>query len=231
MKIPPLQNWDQALQFLNDFLDFPLQEQQTEQLLKFYEILLDNNQVMNLTKLSSLPDFLTFHLADTATVLYTLQKNKINNFKSYLDLGSGCGVPGIVFHILAATQSENLITTLCDSRTKRAEYLQRAIEILHLNHTIKVTSERAEKMNENKTNKKAFNLVTARAFAKPPETLMTALPFLSEEGIFIYQTSLSQKDEQSYVNTLKRHKAEIIDEKHFEIDGKPRYVGLVTRMW
>lgn len=215
-------SWPEAYnQIENQFL-FNLSSKQKELLEKFYALLQKANENINLTKHISLDDFLTFHLLDTACILTCLNLQK--TYRTYLDLGSGCGIPGIILHILLSEFNLQLQTTLCDSRSKRAQYLQETINALNLSKNILVICSRAEKMAEQKIYQKHFNLVTARAFAKPPETLKIVRPFLSLEGQFVYQTSISLKQDEDYLKALKNKKIQL--EKYFLLGGKNRYFGI-----
>jgi 16S rRNA (guanine(527)-N(7))-methyltransferase RsmG len=182
----------------------------------FHQLLSEANQVMNLTKLYSLSDFLTFHLLDTALILSCL------DFKvtTYLDLGSGCGIPGIILHILLSDKNPNLATILCDSRQKRTNYLEETLQKLNLEKKIQVITERAENMAKDKVYYKRFGLITARAFAKPLEALKVIRPFAAP---FVYQTSVSLKDDLAYLKALNKS---IKKEKHFVLGGKNRFIGL-----
>lgn len=219
--IPVLSSWQEAYSQIEEQFSFNLSQNQKALLENFYVLLQKANENMNLTKHISLSDFLTFHLFDTACILSCL--NLQESFKTYLDLGSGCGVPGIILHILLSELNPNLQTTLCDSRAKRAQYLQETINALNLNQNILVICSQAEKMAKQKIYQKHFSLITARAFAKPPETLKIVWPFLALDGQFVYQTSISLKQDENYLKALRNKKIQI--EKYFLIADKNRYFG------
>lgn len=217
-------NWEQAYAVLETVFKVQLSEKQKQKLNTFYELLLAANERMNLTKLSSLSDFLTFHLLDTVLIMSLLPPEPGSNVK-YLDLGSGCGVPGFILHILLEARAPQSL--LCDSRSKRAEYLENLAKTLNLEASLKVAGMRSEALAKEKSYKKAFNLVTARAFAKPLETLKAAAPFLQKDGSFIYQTSFSLSEDPEYKSALGHSKLKIAAEQYFNLGGKPRFVGSV----
>jgi 16S rRNA (guanine527-N7)-methyltransferase len=228
IEIPTITTWEEGVESLKWNLSIVLSARQEEKLKLFYNLLYRANLSMNLTKLSSEPDFLTFHLLDTALVLKALQAYQKAKVTNYIDLGSGCGVPGIILHILLF-ETYSLKTLLCDSRLKRIEYLNEILPKLSLNGPVQGVCDRTEKMVKNKNYKNNFSLITARAFAKPTETLRAALPLLTKNGLFVYQTSCSLTADPDYKATLGHAKAKIVDELGFTLAGKRRFVGLVAK--
>src|SRR5271156_4525490 len=71
---------------------------QEERVVRFYRLLLAENEIQNLTRLTSPKDFVEGHVLDVKALL----KSGLLSFPA-MDLGSGCGVPGL----LAAAVSEN----------------------------------------------------------------------------------------------------------------------------
>src|SRR4051812_23444634 len=69
------------------------------QLLEFYEIVLRENELQNLTRLTSPTDFYFGHLID---VFELLRSEKIEY--PAMDLGSGAGIPGIVAALIHPEQ-------------------------------------------------------------------------------------------------------------------------------
>lgn len=103
--------------------------------LKFYELLLEENKVQNLTRLTSPEDFIEGHLLDVLELLKS-------DFLQYpaMDLGSGPGVPGLLASLIEA---EAKPWVLCESEKSKALFLARVSSSLSLNH-VQVHSGRAE---------------------------------------------------------------------------------------
>lgn len=102
--------------------------------LSFYEILLQENKVQNLTRLTSPMEFYDYHLADTLKLLET-------EWLDYpaLDLGSGGGIPGILAALI-----DNKAWILAESEKRKAEYLQRSVDTLGVQAQVRVVPDRAE---------------------------------------------------------------------------------------
>ncbi len=227
MIINKIKSWDEISEFSIKH-ELNILPKDLEKIKAFYELLKIANEKMNLTRLISLEDFLTFHVADTLSLFILLRKNNINiNPKGhYLDLGSGAGIPGIIFGIFA-----NLKTTLCDSITKKAVFLKDCIEKLSLEDLIRVENKRAEDLT--KKYKDYFSIITARAFAKPIETIQAVKPFLKKnnEAFFLAQTASSLKTDENYIKLLKKMNLHIFDEIEFTLGDKKRCVYLVKTMF
>lgn len=222
--IPRVESWEEAWQALKEIFNIDPNDVQKVQLQKFYELLREENQNVNLTRLDSLPDFLTFHLLDTASLLVNLQADFLKNKFRYIDLGSGCGVPGLILHILLSPHFD-FETTLCDSVRKKTVFLEKAVSTLELTDKIKVATARTETLAEEK---RKYNLITARAMAKPPEAIKQVLPLLNWGGLYIAQSTTSLQTEEIF-KELKKRSAQITSEETFLLDGKPRVIARIEK--
>ena len=103
-------------------------------IVEFYEIILKENEVQNLTRLISPSDFYYGHVIDVLELIQT-------GWLKYpaVDLGSGVGIPGLLANLIQPGQ-----WILIDSEKKKAEYLSRTVEGLGLGGQIQVFSGRGE---------------------------------------------------------------------------------------
>jgi 16S rRNA (guanine527-N7)-methyltransferase len=97
---------------------------------------------------------------------------------SFLDLGSGGGVPGLV--LARAWPAAHGV--LLDSRSRSVEFLAGAVVSLGLADRIEVVGGRAEAEGRDARLREAFPLVVARGFAAPAVTAECASAFLSVGG-------------------------------------------------
>ena len=88
-------NLDQFKKGLSD-LNINLTEKQIEQFLKYYEILVETNKVMNLTAITEFDEVIEKHFLDSLSLVRVFDLNR--NVK-ILDLGTGAGFPGIPLKI------------------------------------------------------------------------------------------------------------------------------------
>jgi 16S rRNA (guanine527-N7)-methyltransferase len=97
---------------------------------------------------------------------------------SFLDLGSGAGLPGLVL----ALQWPTARGVLLDAGRRRAEHLETACQELGLADRISVVLGRAEDAARDPEWRGSVELVVARAFAAPAPTAECAVGFLGPAG-------------------------------------------------
>ena len=106
-------------------LDIFLTEEQLNQLEKFYNLLIEWNDKINLTRIVEREEVYLKHFYDSLTITKVIDLSKE---KKLCDVGSGAGFPGIVMKIVFP----NLKITLIDSLLKRVKYLNEIIKQLGL---------------------------------------------------------------------------------------------------
>lgn len=97
---------------------------------------------------------------------------------TFLDLGSGGGVPGLV---LAMSWPAGF-GILLESQQRRCEFLEAAVERLDLTDRVSVRGGRAEDLARDPELRGAVDLVVARAFGRPAVTAECAVGFLHAGG-------------------------------------------------
>lgn len=98
--------------------------------------------------------------------------------ESFLDLGSGGGLPGLV---LAAAMPESR-GTLLEVQQRRAAFLAQVVERLGWAERIAVVNSRAESAAREPGHRSRYALVVARSFAAPAVTAECAVGFLRPGG-------------------------------------------------
>jgi len=94
-----------------------------------------------------------------------------------LDLGSGAGVPGLVFALVWPSAE----MTLLDARARRTAWLEAAVAELGLGGRVEVVTGRAEDLARG-SRREAFDLVAARGFGPPAATAECGTGFLVVGG-------------------------------------------------
>lgn len=169
-------------------LELSLSEAQQAKLNRYYEVLIQENTVMNLTAIIDLEGVYYKHFYDSLTLSKAIDLNQVSTI---LDIGSGAGFPGIVLKIVYP----HLKLTIVDSLNKRILFLGRLLKALEI-EGVELVCDRAEVFA--KTRRNYFDLVTARAVA-PIEILdELALPLVKVGGYLIamkaqnFQTELER---------------------------------------
>ena len=102
-----------------------ISEEQANQFMKYYEMLIETNKVMNLTAITELDEVIIKHFIDS---LLVAKKINVNNFDSLIDVGTGAGFPGIPIKIMFP----EIRVVLLDSLNKRLKFLNNVIDELGL---------------------------------------------------------------------------------------------------
>jgi len=97
---------------------------------------------------------------------------------SFLDLGSGGGLPGLVL----ADEWPEAQGTLLEAQRRRCQFLTAAVRKLGLEARVEVVCGRAEELARTPRLRSEFDLVVARSFAAPAATAECAVGFLRPGG-------------------------------------------------
>ncbi len=100
---------------------------------------------------------------------------------SFVDLGSGGGVPGLV--ALAAWPSSTAV--LLDAQARRCAFLRHAVEVLGWEDRASVVEDRAERAGRAADLREAADLVLARSFGPPSSTAECAAAFVRVGGSIV----------------------------------------------
>lgn len=190
-----MKNYD-TLKFRNDLDSFgiKLTESQIENFLIYYEMLLEWNQMMNLTSITEYDDVIKKHFVDSMSLIKAYDVTK----KAYvLDVGTGAGFPGLVLKIAFP----NLEVTLLDSLNKRIQFLDAVINRLGL-FGVNTVHGRAEDFAKPGKLREKYDLCVSRAVANLSTLSEYCLPFLKIHGLFI-----SYKSEKVFEEAATAEKA------------------------
>jgi 16S rRNA (guanine527-N7)-methyltransferase len=146
---------------------------------QFVALLRKANESQNLVSAASLDHVYARHIVDSAQ-LWRLAPEA----RSWLDLGSGAGLPGMILAILTDAP-----VVLVESRRLRTDWLLYAADILELKN-VRVEAARLDLV-------KGFSagVITARAFAPLPKLLAAAHRFSTRETQWILPKGRSAAEE------------------------------------
>lgn len=185
--------------------------EQIEKLEKYAQLLLEQNQVMNLTAITEPEQVARLHFMDSASVLAW----KDLTDKSVIDVGTGAGFPGMVLKIL----EPSLELTLVDSLGKRMVWLERVCKALSLDK-VQCLHARAEELALGPGFRDSFDLAVSRAVAAYPLLCELCLPFVRPGGVFIAMKSVESDGEiQGGANALKQLGAKALESWDYSIPG------------
>ena len=163
-------NKEEFIKYLEELNIYPT-EDQLNKLNKFYNLLIEWNEKINLTRIVAEKDVYLKHFYDSLTITKEIDLSKVNTL---CDVGTGAGFPGIVLKIMYP----NLKVTLIDSLQKRVNYLNEIIKELELTN-IEAIHSRGEDY------KGSFDVVTSRAVANIEKLVKYTMHLVSKDGVFI----------------------------------------------
>ena len=200
-------------QFVKDLtaLGITLTEQQIQQFIQYYEMLVEWNQVMNLTAITEYDDVMKKHFVDSVSLIKAYDVSKS---ASVIDVGTGAGFPGLALKIAYP----NLKVTLLDSLNKRINFLNAVIEKLELTGVDTVHG-RAEDFAKPDKLREKFDLCVSRAVANLASLTELCMPFVKVGGYFV---SLKGPKAEEEVADAKKAIAllggEFVEIKNYAID-------------
>lgn len=163
-----------------------LSDIQIEQLIIFYDMLVEKNKVMNLTAITEFSDVAVKHFADSLTIGRALDISG----KKIIDVGTGAGFPGIPLKIMYPDTE----IVLLDSLRKRLDFLNEVIAQLRL-IGISTVHSRAEDGARDKQFRQRFDIAVSRAVANLSTLVEYCLPYVSVGGAFVAYKGAKADDE------------------------------------
>lgn len=169
-------------QFHKDLTEFhiTLSDKQVEQFITYYEMMIEKNQVMNLTAITDFDEVLKKHFVDSLSLVKAFDLDAAETEVSLIDIGTGAGFPGIPLKIVFP----NLQVTLMDSLNKRVEFLNDVINTLELKG-IDAIHGRAEDHAKPDRLRERYDLCVSRAVANLSVLAEYCLPYVKVGGKFI----------------------------------------------
>ena len=167
-------------------LKIELSDHQKQQFIRYYELLISWNKVMNLTAITDFSEVILKHFIDSLSIVKIISPNG----KKIIDVGTGAGFPGIPIKI--AFPETQIV--LLDSLNKRIKFLNEIIQLLELKN-IEAIHGRAEDYGKNIEYREKFDLCVSRAVANLSSLSEYCIPFVRLNGSFISYKSGKASEE------------------------------------
>ena len=190
-----------------ELLGIEVTNDKLDKLNRYYELLVEWNEKINLTAITEESEVYLKHFYDSLTLIKAYDLNK--NIK-VLDVGTGAGLPGIVLKIFF----DNIDITLVDALNKRIKFLNIVIDELNLKN-IDAIHARAEDFV--KENIEKYDLVTSRAVAKLNILNEICIPTLKVGGYFIPMKGNYECELKDSLNAIKVLGGELIETIDYQL--------------
>ncbi|MFI8576931.1 16S rRNA (guanine(527)-N(7))-methyltransferase RsmG [Rossellomorea aquimaris] len=166
-----------------------LSPEQLNQFERYYELLVEWNEKMNLTAITEKEDVYLKHFYDSISAAFYVDFTKVTTL---CDVGAGAGFPSIPLKICFP----HLHISIVDSLNKRITFLNHLSDELGLDHT-NFYHDRAETFGKNKAHREKYDMVTARAVARMSVLSELCLPLVKKGGLFVAMKASNVKEELS----------------------------------
>ncbi|MEL3963017.1 16S rRNA (guanine(527)-N(7))-methyltransferase RsmG [Lysinibacillus endophyticus] len=154
-----------------------LTDNQITQFKKYFELLVEWNEKMNLTAITDLEGVYLKHFYDSISASFYFDFTKV---ESICDVGAGAGFPSLPIKICFP----HLHVTIVDSLNKRITFLNHLSEELQLEN-VQFVHARAEEFGQNVKYREQFEVVTARAVARLSVLSELCIPLTKQGGYFV----------------------------------------------
>lgn len=162
-------------------LQLDLSDVQVGQLLAYQDLIQKWTKVYNLTAVRDPGDMLTHHLLDSLAAVgphlrqaAELAERGVPQANRLLDVGSGAGLPGVVFAICAPGTTVHCVDTVA----KKAAFIQQVSATLRLPNLAGVHA-RVERLTE------TYGVVSSRAFASLPDFVAWSSSAVANCGVWM----------------------------------------------
>ncbi len=163
-------------------LNWQPNEQQREQFQQLYELILEGNRQLNLTRITEPQEFWEKHLWDSLRGIAPEGKliASLEAGASVIDIGTGAGFPGIPVAIAAP----NCTITLLDSTRKKITFIDTVLKALALGNS-KTLIARAEEIGLQRQHRQMYDIALIRAVGTASACAEYALPLLKQNGLAV----------------------------------------------
>jgi 16S rRNA (guanine527-N7)-methyltransferase len=165
---------------------------QMEQYERYYQLLVEWNEKMNLTAITEKGAVYLKHFYDSISAAFYVDFQKPLKI---CDVGAGAGFPSIPIKIAFP----HLKVTIVDSLNKRIHFLEHLAQELNIKDVVFI-HDRAETFGKNPEHREQYDVVMARAVARMSVLAELCLSLVKKNGLFVAMKGQHAKEELAAAN-------------------------------
>ncbi|MEH2276246.1 MAG: 16S rRNA (guanine(527)-N(7))-methyltransferase RsmG [Nostoc sp.] len=176
--------------------------QQQAQFQRLYELILEGNRQLNLTRITDPQEFWEKHLWDSLRGIAPQGQfiSSLQDGAFVIDIGTGAGFPGIPVIITAP----NCQITLMDSTRKKITFIDNILTELALTNA-KTLVGRAEEIGQHPQHRQAYDIALIRAVGAASVCAEYTLPLLKQGGLaIIYRGNWTKEETMDLQNAVNQ---------------------------
>ncbi|MBR8835422.1 MAG: 16S rRNA (guanine(527)-N(7))-methyltransferase RsmG [Stigonema ocellatum SAG 48.90 = DSM 106950] len=187
--------------------------QQQMQFQRLYELILEGNRQLNLTRITEPLEFWEKHLWDSLRGIAPLLRDGEDegdegdevvisppSSPAFIDIGTGAGFPGIPIAIAVP----NCTVTLLDSTRKKITFLEKILSELEFTN-IKTLIGRAEEIGRQPQHRQTYDIALVRAVGTASICAEYALPLVKKGGLaVIYRGNWTEDEKTDLENAVNQ---------------------------
>lgn len=199
-----------------------LNDNQLKQFERYYELLTEWNEKINLTRITEPDEVALKHFADSLTLLEYVE---IPKNSTIIDVGTGAGFPGIPLKIARP----DISLTLLDSLNKRLGFLGEVCSELGIK--AELVHSRAEDGGKDKLYREKYDFAVSRAVARLNILSEYCLPYVKVGGSFIAMKGPELTEELNEAkNALKILGGKINKVNEFKLEDSGRTIVVINKI-
>lgn len=206
--------------FLADTFDqigIALTNEQIHMFDTYYDMIVEKNKVMNLTKITDYHEAVIKHFVDSCSLVLLDDdiyiKKRFTDGASVIDVGTGAGFPGIPLKIIFP----QIRLTLLDSVNKKLDFLRDVSSELGFTD-INIIHGRAEDISHQKGIRESFDFCVSRAVGNLAVLSEYCLPFVKKNGFFVsYKSERADDELKQSAHAFSELRGKLIQDAVFDL--------------
>ncbi|MBE9055455.1 16S rRNA (guanine(527)-N(7))-methyltransferase RsmG [Sphaerospermopsis sp. LEGE 08334] len=207
MSLESVSSLPEMLEVWQETLNWQPTNDQQNQLQKLYELVIEANRYLNLTRITEASEFWEKHLWDSLRGVAPKQHflDFLHQGASVIDIGTGAGFPGLPISIIFPSCQ----VTLLDSTRKKINFIDSVFNDLLLTNAKTIVG-RVEEIGQESKHRENYDLAVIRAVGSVSACAEYSLPLVKKGGLaVIYRGSWTKEENDSLENAVHHLGGEI----------------------